>query len=216
MGFEGPKKEIHEGDPLRGYETEIQKDFHEGARRTAKGQRSRGVRHGVEGNGKWICHEKDFHEGHEERRRATKALEGAREGSPRIGGERISTKLRVHEGREKAKRFPRRATKNGKRPATKGLAGAREGARQGSPRGAGQRTGKGKKINSTKGHEGGPLRGLKRGLFEGSRKTKRFPRRGTKNGKGPAKALAGAQEGFPFFSDEGKASTGDAVNEAFP
>ena len=87
-----------------------QKDIHEGPRRTAKGHEgvgggSRGIRQrsprgekGFPGKGKKIS-TKD----HEERRRATKGLEEAREGSqrsPRVEGRK--------DFQEKAKRFPRR------------------------------------------------------------------------------------------------------------
>ena len=97
------------------------KDFHQaGPRRTGKGK-------------------KISTKGHEGRQRATKALaRGRQEGFDiqRSGrGERISTK-RVHEGREKAKRFPRRGS-------VKDIKGKRvihEGARRTALRGPGRIT----------------------------------------------------------------------------
>ena len=139
------QKEIHEGDPRR---ARRKKNY---PRRTTKG-----LEKAQEGSAKGRQGEKGFPrkgkkistKGHEERRRATKALEEAREGSAkgREGGPRRDSKglEKAQEGsakgreggkdfHEKAKRYPRRATKNGEGPL---VGGGSRGFRQRSGRGS--------------------------------------------------------------------------------
>ena len=149
----------------------------EGSARGRQGEK------GFPGKGKKISTK-----GHEERRRATKGLEEAREGSARgRQGER-------KDFQEKAKGYPRRATKNGEGP--------RRGWRR--PERDPPEVAKGRERISrkrqkdfhegprrtAKGHEG--VGGGSRGACQRSgrgkdfqEKAKGYPRRATKNGKGP-------------------------------
>ena len=126
------RKDFHQAGPRR--TGKGKKIIHEGPRRTAKGHEgvgggSRGVRQrkregprkGSPGNEKKISTK-----GHEERRRATKALAGAQEGPAK--------------GRSRSKSSPRRAGRNSK-GLEKNSKGIREGTRRKTLRGPG-RTGR--------------------------------------------------------------------------
>ena len=194
---QGPEKgATKQKDPRR--TTKRQKEIstrgsHEGS---AKGQRISTKRvHEGHGKGKKI-----IHEGPRRTKRATKGLEGAREGSAKET--KVEGPLRGWRGVE---RGPPRIAKG------------RKDFHQAGPR----RTGKGKKI-STKGHEGrqratkgleGAREGFAKGRHEGfprkgrpkdGKKAKRFPRRATKDGKRQLRGWRRHEEGSAKGSVKGR------------
>ena len=121
------------------------------------------------------------------------------EGPPGVGGDTRGTRKgqKVHEGRQKAKRFPRRATKDGKGPLRRW-----RGLKRGPPTSTKE---KAKRFHegprrTAKGHS---LEGAQEGFAKetkvhekGAKRKKKISTKGHEGRRRATKALEGAQEGF--------------------